>query len=74
LKELKVNFYINFSHSTIFEGVREYCHPQYGRDGEFKGEYTEYREIEVEKENNGYTSLEKIDIEVTYKIWFKYAD
>jgi hypothetical protein len=58
----------------VFEGVREYCHPQYGRDGEFKGEYTEYREIEVEKESNGYTSLEKIDIEVTYKIWFKYAD
>ena len=58
----------------VFEGIRDYCHPQYGRDGEFKGEYTEYREIEVEKESNGYTSLEKIDIEVTYKIWFKYAD
>ena len=58
----------------VFEDIRDYCHPQYGRDGEFKGEYTEYREIEVEKESNGYTSLEKIDIEVTYKIWFKYAD
>ena len=58
----------------VFEDILEYCHPQYGRDGEFKGEYTEYREIEVEKENNGYVSLEKIEIEVTYKIWFKYAD
>ena len=56
------------------EEALEYCHPNIGRDGEYKGEYTEYREIEVEKENNGYTSLETIDIEVTYKIWFKYAD
>ena len=58
----------------VFEDALEYCHPNIGRDGEYKGEYTEYREIEVEKESNGYTSLEKIDIEVTYKIWFKYAD
>ena len=42
----------------VFEDSLEYCHPQYGRDGEFKGEYTEYREIEVEKENNGYVSLD----------------
>lgn len=58
----------------VFEDILEYCHPQYGRAGEFKDKYTEYREIEVGKESNGYTSLEKIDIEVTYKIWFKYAD
>lgn len=58
----------------VFEDVREYCHPLVGRDGEFKGQITEYREIEVEKENNGYTSMETIDIEIEYKIWFKYAD
>ena len=58
----------------VFEDVREYCHPLVGRDGEFKGQITEYREIEVEKENNGYSSMETIDIEIEYKIWFKYAD
>ena len=58
----------------VFEDIREYCHPQYGKDGEFQGEYVENREIEVEKETSGYKSFETIDIEVTYKIWFKYAD
>lgn len=58
----------------VFEDIREYCRPQYGKDGEFQGEYVENREIEVEKETGGYKSYEKIDIEVTYKIWFKYAD
>ena len=58
----------------VFEDVREYCHPLVGRDGEFKGQITEYREIEVEKENNGYSSMETIDIEIEYKIWFKYAE
>lgn len=58
----------------VFEDVREYCHPLVGRDGEFKGQITEYREIEVEKENNGYSSMETIYIEIEYKIWFKYAE
>ena len=33
----------------VFDDVREYCHPIVGRDGEFKGEYTEHCEIDVEK-------------------------
>ena len=32
------------------------------------------KEIEVDKETGGYVSVEKIDIEVEYKIWFKYAE
>ena len=58
----------------VFDDVREYCHPIVGRDGEFKGEYTEHCEIDVEKEHNGHSSMETIEIEITYKIWFKYAD
>lgn len=58
----------------VFEDALQYCHPNVGRDGEFKGSYVEYKEIEVEKDSNGYTSMETIDIEVEYKIWYKLAD
>ena len=58
----------------VFEGVTEYCHKVVGKDDEFKGYFTEYKEVEVEKNTNGYKSIETIEVENEYKIWYKYAD
>ena len=58
----------------VFEGVTEYCRKVVGKDDEFKGYFTEYKEVEVEKNNNGYKSIETIEVENEYKIWYKYAD
>ena len=58
----------------VFEGVTEYCHKVVGKDDEFKGYFTEYKEVEVEKNNNGYKSIETIEVENEYKIWYKYAN
>ena len=58
----------------VFEGVTEYCHKVVGKENEFKGYFTEYKVVEVEKDTNGYKSIETIEVENEYKIWFKYAD
>ena len=58
----------------VFEGVTEYCHKVVGKDNEFKGYFTEYKEVEVEKDTNGYKSIETIEVENEYKIWYKFAD
>ena len=57
----------------VFQDIFEYIHPLVGRDHEYSGQMNEFIEIEVEKESNGYTSIEKVEIEVEYKIWFKYV-
>ena len=56
-----------------FQDIYEYIHPLVGRDQEFGGQINEFLEIEVEKDTNGYKSMEKVEIEVEYKIWFKYV-
>ena len=58
----------------VFEGAVTYCHKVVGKDNEFKGFFTEYKEVEVEKNTNGYKSIETIEVENEYKIWYKYAD
>ena len=58
----------------VFEGAVEYCHKVVGKENEFKGCFTEYEEVEIEKKTNGYVSLETIEVENEYKIWYKYAD
>ena len=58
----------------VFEGVTEYCHKVVGKENEFKGFFTEYKEVEVEKDTNGYKSIETIEVENEYKIWYKFAD
>ena len=58
----------------VFEGVTEYCHRVVGKENEFKGYFTEYKEVEVEKNNNGYKSIETIEVENEFKIWYKFAD
>ena len=58
----------------VFEGAVEYCHKVVGKETEFKGNFTEYKEVEIEKKTNEYVSLETIEVENEYKIWYKYAD
>ena len=58
----------------VFEGAVEYCHKVVGKENEFKGYFTEYKEVEIERKTNGYVSLETIEVENEYKIWYKYAD
>ena len=58
----------------VFKGAVEYCHKVVGKENEFKGNFTEYKEVEIEKKTNGYVSLETIEVENEYKIWYKYAD
>ena len=57
----------------VFQDVFEYIHPLVGKDNEFRGHINEFVEIEVEKDSNGYKSMEKVEVEVEYKIWFKYV-
>ena len=58
----------------VFGDALDSCHPIIGKAGEYKGQYFEYREIDVDKDNNGYTTTNTIEVEVEYKIWFKYTD
>ena len=41
----------------VFEGAVTYCHKVVGKDNEFKGFFTEYKEVEVEKKTTELTSL-----------------
>ena len=45
----------------VFEGAVEYCHKVVGKENEFKGNFTEYKEVEIEKKlsllKNGETCL-----------------
>ena len=58
----------------VFEGAVTYCQKVVGKENEFKGYFTEYKEVEVEKNNNGYKSIETIEVENEFKIWYKFAD
>ena len=58
----------------VFEGAEEYCHKVIGKENEFKGYFTEYKVVEVEKNTNGYKSIETIEVENAYKICYKLAD
>ena len=52
----------------IFEGCLKDCFPV--SEGEFKGNYYEFREVEFETK---YGSKETKELEVEYSIWFKYV-
>ena len=60
----------------VFENALEDCIEVGCSDGEHKGEFREYKEIEVEVKNSmgesrGYETKE---IELNYNIWFKILD
>ena len=48
----------------VFEGVTEYCHKVVGKDDEFKGYFTEYKEVEVEKDDMQDISSVSVESEV----------
>lgn len=55
----------------VFENCLKYCHSIDSRPNEFKGEYYEIREVEIETKHNNYETRE---LEFNYYVWFKYAD
>ena len=55
----------------VFEDCVKDCHPIPNKPGEFRGETYEIREVQFENDKG---SLETREIELEYKIWFKYAD
>lgn len=60
----------------VFEDAIERCKPLSGKTDEFKGTITEYHNIDVEKftSSGASTGYETKEVEITYYIWFKYAD
>ena len=54
----------------VFADCVKHCHPGMDRNGEFKGNYSEIREIEFDK--NG--AKETREAELDYNIWYKFAE
>ena len=54
----------------VFEDCIKECHQIIGRDKEYKGEYSEIREVEFEVKG----SYETRKVELEYRIWYKLAD
>ena len=54
----------------VFEDCLKEIRPIHTRPNEYKGYYSEYREIEVEKKG----SYETIEVVLEYNIWYKLAD
>lgn len=54
----------------VFTDCVKQCFPVADRTNEFKGSYSEIREIEFEK--NG--TMETREVELEYNIWFKFAE
>ena len=54
----------------VFVDCVKQCYPVADRTNEFKGSYSEIREIEFEK--NG--AMETREVELEYNIWFKFAE
>lgn len=54
----------------VFADCVKQCFPVADRTNEFKGSYSEIREIEFEK--NG--AMEAREVELEYNIWFKFAE
>ncbi len=55
----------------VFEDCVKKCHAIPDKNGENKGDYYEIREVEVETKNG---SKDTREIELNYKIWYKFVD
>jgi hypothetical protein len=63
----------NKPYIRTFDGVDKACHPVKDRPGEYSGYITMYYEqVPVYREKDG--SCDMVDLEVEYKVWFKYVD
>ena len=54
----------------VFADCIKQCYPVADKTSEFKGTYSEIREIEFEK--NG--AMETREVELEYNIWYKFAE
>ena len=54
-----------------FEDCLRYCHKVIDQDNQYKGNFTEYENIEIPHRLGGYTTVE---IEVEYQLWYKILD
>ena len=54
----------------VFEDCVKNCHKIVGKENEYKGDYSEIREVEFEVKG----SYETREIELEYKIWYKITD
>lgn len=56
----------------VFNCIKN-CHQITNRPDEFKGEYYEIREVEIETKNSTgqHTGFETREVEISYYIWFK---
>ncbi len=61
----------NKPYIRVFQDCVHSCYPIPNKPGEFKGNHYEIHEIEVESKNG---SKDTREIEVDYKIWYKYAE
>ncbi len=55
----------------VFEDCIKNCHPIPDKPGENKGDYYEIREVEIETKNG---SKDTREIELEYKLWYKFVD
>ena len=52
----------------VFEDCLRYCHLILGTEDQYKGNFTEYENVDVPDK---YGSLQTIEIEVEYELWYK---
>jgi hypothetical protein len=55
----------------VFEDCIRKCAPVVNKLDEFKGEFNEYVEVDIDTGKSGYETRE---IEIEYNIWFKLAE
>ena len=61
----------NKPYIRVFEDCIKDCHPIPYKPGEHSGGYYEIREVEVEAKNG---AKETIEVQIDYKIWYKFVD
>lgn len=59
--------YPNSKWERIIEYCIPYCHPILYKQGEYKGSFTECKEVDFVVKG----SIERKEIEITYKLWYK---
>ena len=55
----------------VYDDAVKHCHPVFNKPGEFRGEISEFYNIEVPDK---YGALDTREIEVDYEIWFRLVD
>ena len=68
-EDLSLTFFRNGKEETkVFEDCLRYCHLILGTEDQYKGNFTEYENVDVPDK---YGSFQTIEIEVEYELWYK---